>query len=401
MLSNARIAPGDVSGWRIGAGPSGPRPSICLDRNECPRESLDSGQQQDTPRQQPVAEYRSSYSESQRCLDTQIYPDQSCYADQRAYPDPQCTELRRAVASLHGTLPDRVVVGAGSLDVIIAAWRTAAAQGDSGVFAWPGFEIYPLAGIFAGAANVAVPLAPDLSTDLAGMVKATLRSDARVVAVANPHNPTGTTVSRRALLSFLDSVPERVLVIVDEAYIEYSRCPDASVIDQAIERPNLLVTRTFSKAYGLAGVRCGYGVGQPALVAAVSSAANPFGVAANSQRLATEALRHQAIVERRLEKVREDRSYLHHHLNASGYEPVPSEANFIYVPTKTARQLAAHLYARGIAVWASDDGIRITVGTRVEIDALLAALPAPSAAGLPDVGAGRAVAVGRAGGGGR
>lgn len=295
--------------------------------------------------------------------------------DVHHYPANDCSALTEAIAAEHRLSPEHVLAGAGVADVIAFACRTVAGPGDRVVYAWPGFEMYPLAGTFAGAVPVPVPLGPGRRQDLQAMLEAARSGSTRVVALSNPHNPTGTYIPQQDLLSFLDQVPDQVLVVNDEAYFEFADAEDYPRLPPALlDRANVLTTRTFSKAHGLAGLRVGYGLGTPELVATLSRGRNPFAVSHVAQAAAVEALRHPDEVAGRVVANRTARAALGHELAERGFDVLPSQANFLFAVPPGGRDWHRLLLDRGIVVRAVDGALRISVGPPADIAAFLCAL---------------------------
>jgi histidinol-phosphate aminotransferase len=300
--------------------------------------------------------------------------------DVHHYPANDCSALTQAIAANHDLSPEHVLVGAGVADVISFACRTVAGPGDQVVYAWPGFEMYPLAGTFAGAVNVPVPLGPSLRQNLQRMLELARSPSTKVVALSNPHNPTGTHIPQHDLLSFLDQVPEHVLVLNDEAYFEYADAEDYPRLPLALlDRPNVLTTRTFSKAHGLAGLRVGYGLGAPALVATLSRGRNPFAVSHIAQAAAVEALRHPHEVASRVVANRAARAALGRALAERGFDVPSSQANFLFAVPPDGRDWHRLLLDRGIVVRAFAGALRISVGPPADIAAFLSAMDEISA----------------------
>jgi histidinol-phosphate aminotransferase len=203
-----------------------------------------------------------------------------------------------------------------------------------------------------------------------------IRDDTTMVYVCNPNNPTGNHIAGADLLSFIDAVPDRVLLVIDEAYAEYASAEDyQTFINEAPNRPNLLVTRTFSKVYGLAGLRVGYGVGVPESLAKLSHTQAPFTVTSTGQAAAIEALKNPDRVSQRSERNASGRRILSDGLVALGYDPAESQANFVYFePPGDAAQLGDDLLHQGQIVRVLGDGIRVTVGTSEENERFLTVL---------------------------
>jgi histidinol-phosphate aminotransferase len=300
------------------------------------------------------------------------------------YPDGAARDLRRVLADRHGVGPGQVVVGNGSCELILLAAQALLDPGATLVHAQPSFAVYPLLAPLSGARARAVPLAADGGHDLDAMA-ASVDETVSLVILCNPNNPTGVHRPAGEIERFLDGLPEDLAVLVDEAYFDFVAAPDAGrVLALAGERPNLLVTRTFSKAHGLCGLRVGYGVGAPAFVEAIDRVRQPFNTNALAQIAARESLRHPAALAGRVAATLSERTRLERGLSALGVRFTPSQTNFMLLDPGsdgTSAGLAAHeqLLRRGVIV--RDGGslgcpgrLRVTVGTPEENDALLRAL---------------------------
>ena len=294
------------------------------------------------------------------------------------YPDMTAHVLTEAIARHHGLDPEHIWVGAGSTQLLTLITLAAAEPGTTTVYADPSFVVYPIATLLAGADAVTVPLDGDLRHDMPAMAAA-VRDDTRVVFVCNPNNPTGTHVPEAAVMELVDAVPDDVLVLVDEAYGEYVTAPDwATAIPLALERPNVVVTRTFSKVFGLAGLRVGYAIGAPPTLSSFLATQPPFSVTTLGQVAATEALRHADRLEQRVKENEIGREFLARELSARGVKVAPSQANFVWaVPDADARVdasgIAARMLSLGIIVRGMGPGIRISVGTEDENERVVAA----------------------------
>jgi len=260
----------------------------------------------------------------------------------------------------------------------VLALRAFLEPGDEVVVARPTFLIYELQAKACGAKVVAVPLRR-MRYDLPAMKRAVTRRT-KLVFIANPDNPTGTYVTRRELHTFLRGLPTRVIVVVDEAYYEFVEARDYPQTMPWITRAPILVTRSFSKAYGLAGLRVGYGVARPSLIRALEAVREPFNVNSLAQAAAAAALDDQPFVQRTKRLVREGRRRLARELARHGFSVVPSVANFLLVQVGSgAARLAHRLLERGVIVremsaWTLPGYVRITVGTPAENQRLLRAL---------------------------
>lgn len=280
------------------------------------------------------------------------------------YPDMASADLVAALAAHLGVAEDEVVVGTGSAAVLYSILQAASGPGDEVVFAWRSFEAYPPATAVAGATAVPVPLAEGGRHDL-GAMAAAVTERTRVVLVCTPNNPTGPAVGAAELDRFLDAVPGDVLVVVDEAYAEFVRDPAAA--DGMLARrgrPNVVVLRTFSKAYGLAGLRVGYAVAAPDVAAALRKTGVPFGVSGIAQLAATASLAAREELLARVDALVAERDRVAAALADQGWDLPRSEANFVWVPAgERTRQLVAAAAAQGLSVRPYGlEGVRVTIG---------------------------------------
>jgi histidinol-phosphate aminotransferase len=299
------------------------------------------------------------------------------------YPDSFSTELGDSLAARFGVSPERVVVGCGSVSLCQQLVLATAGEDDEVMFGWRSFEAYPIITAIAGASALRVPL-HDQVHDLPAMAKA-ISDRTRLIFVCSPNNPTGTVVPGDVLLDFLDHVPPETLVVLDEAYREF--VTDPRVIDGTtlLDRyPNLIVLRTFSKAYGLAGLRIGYGIASDASITnAVRQTQVPFAVTQVGQAAALACLEPQAEQQlaERVKEVTAERTRVTEALRGMGYQVPDSEANFVWLgngePAEggiDAVQFGKRCEAQGVIVRVfADAGVRVTIGTAQENDAFLAA----------------------------
>lgn len=284
------------------------------------------------------------------------------------YPDMGATDLVHAIAKHLRLRPEQVAVGCGSSALCQQLVQITCATGDEVVFPWRSFEAYPIFARVAGATPRSVPLTADHRVDLPTLAAA-ITPATRLVFVCNPNNPTGTTITKRKFEEFMAVVPPTTLVALDEAYFEFVRTQDTPMgTEVVVKHENVVALRTFSKAYGLAGVRVGYAFGNPAIIAALNKVAIPFGVSAVAQAGAIASLAGAAqLLERTNETVSErDRV-------ARAIGAIPSEANFVWLPAETAATLAQQLADQGVIVRAFPEGVRITVTDHAEADRFLAA----------------------------
>jgi histidinol-phosphate aminotransferase len=289
------------------------------------------------------------------------------------YPDMGAGRLLEAVAAHHGVAADRVAVGAGSVEVCGQLAAAAVDAGDEVVFGWRAFEAYPIITAVVGGSAVRVPLTEAHVHDVDAMVAA-VTPRTRLVFICNPNNPTGTAVGRDELLRLVDGVPESVLVVIDEAYREYvdpAAVPDS--LELFADRPNVAVTRTFSKAYALAGLRVGYCIGAPDVVMAARKCQVPFSVSGLAQEAAVAALGETEEVARRTKLTVAERERVRGGLLDAGYDVPASQANFVWlVLGERSAAFAESCLAGGVVVRPfPGEGVRVTVGLPEENDRLL------------------------------
>jgi histidinol-phosphate aminotransferase len=290
------------------------------------------------------------------------------------YPDLHCTRLLTALAEHLGVPVGHLAASTGSVALTGQLAQSAAGPGDEVIYAWRSFEAYPIVTQVSGAASVRVPLTPGEEHDLDAMADA-VTERTRLIFVCSPNNPTGVAIPRGPLERFLDRVPEDVLVVLDEAYREFvrdERVPDG--IELYRERPNLCVLRTFSKAYGLAGLRVGYAVAHEPVAAALRKTAVPFGVSQIAQDAAVASLRSEAELMRRVEALVAERARVSAGLAAQGWTVPESQANFVWLRLGEATaDFAVACEKAGVTVRPfPGEGTRITVGEREANDMLLA-----------------------------
>ena len=297
------------------------------------------------------------------------------------YPDPDKFELRRRIAARCDVAVGRVAVGNGSCEILLAAAGAMLEPGAEIVHAWPSFSMYPQLAAMSGARAARVPLDAEGRHDLEAMARE-VNHATRIVLVCNPNNPTGTALPVADIDAFAAELPDHVCLIVDEAYVEFSTLqdPDES-LDLLKRHPGVVLLRTFSKVYGLCGLRAGYALGPESFRVAVDKVRQPFSVNAAAQAAAAEALKHQDEVERRVERTAIERVHVESELEERGLDTTDSQANFSWVALDERDEagLVAGLAERGVVVRAGSalgEGgrIRVTYGTRPENDRFLAAL---------------------------
>ena len=291
------------------------------------------------------------------------------------YPDMGVVALRDKIAERVGVSPERVVTGCGSVALAEHLARTACLPGDSILYSWRSFEAYPIIAATTGAESIKVPNTAAHEHDLKAMAGA-VSPGTRLIFVCNPNNPTGTSISRTALDEFLSLVPEDVIVVLDEAYREFVTDPDVTDgLETYGNRPNVVVLRTLSKAWGLAGLRIGYLVAQPAVADAVRKVVTPFSTNAAAQAAALAALEQEAEMRRRCDIIIAERERVHATLVKWMPDVPRSQANFVWLPLRDrAVEFAQACEAHRVIVRPfAGDGVRVTIGTPEENDAFLAA----------------------------
>ncbi|RZS56212.1 histidinol-phosphate aminotransferase [Microcella putealis] len=289
------------------------------------------------------------------------------------YPDATALAVRERLAERHGVSPDEVIVGAGSVSILLQLIQAACGPGDEAIYAWRSFEAYPLLTTIAGATAVPVPLTDDFRHDLAAMAAA-ITERTRILLVCSPNNPTGTVVTADEFAAFMRIVPPTLLVVLDEAYAEFVRDPAAVNGDELIGRyPNLVILRTFSKAYGLAGLRAGYAVGDRAVIDAARSTQIPLSVTEVAQRAVLAALDHEAELLTQLDELVTRRDRVEQALREQGWTVPPSEGNFVWLPTGEKTAAVAERFERAGIIGRAfpGDGIRISVAEHESVPILL------------------------------
>jgi histidinol-phosphate aminotransferase len=290
-------------------------------------------------------------------------------AGSNRYPDDDISSGLTASLSAHlGVSADHLWLGNGSVGLIGHVAIAVGGPDTSAVYAWPSFVMYRIASKWAMSEVIEVPLDRAHVHDLVAMKEA-IRADTTVVYLCNPNNPTGTIVSSESMTDFIDSLPESVLVVVDEAYHHFVTDPGyATAIPEALRRPNVLILRTFSKIYALAALRVGYGVGQPGLIAELRKSQPPFTVAQVAQVAAAHSLEDPGELERRAKANEAARHQLLGVLTERSLPHTQSEANFVYFELGTPGDVAAEQFSReGVIVRPMGKGwLRVTIGTEEE-----------------------------------
>jgi histidinol-phosphate aminotransferase len=288
------------------------------------------------------------------------------------YPSAYAFELKEALAAYAGVDRSRIVTGCGSDDVLASAIRALAEPGESLAFSAPTFTMIPVFAQINGVIPVSVPMTPSWDIDPVALVA----TGARIIYVCSPNNPTGTRVSRAALERLIASAPGAV--VLDQAYAEFA---DESCLELAAASERVLVVRTMSKAFGLAGLRIGYAIGAPAIVAEVEKSRGPYKVSVAAERAGLAVLtKDRAWVAARVADARVSRDRLAASLRKLGLEPLPSQGNFVLVPVQNASLVSMRMRERGVAVRVFEklpsigDALRITAGPAPMMESAIAAL---------------------------
>ncbi len=285
------------------------------------------------------------------------------------YPDGSCHYLRQELGEYLGVGPNQLIVGNGSDEILKLLAEAYVNDGDETIMAQPSFSEYDFATQLMGGTTVMVPTR-DFTHDLQAMADA-ITERTRIIFICNPNNPTGTIVTRQEMDAFMERVPARVLVVFDEAYFEYVEHPEyASGLAYVLAgRPNVIVLRTFSKVYGLAGLRVGYGVAVPQLIEWISRTREPFNVNLIAQAAARASLKDPLQVTKSREVNHKGKLYLYQRFQQMGLKYVPTQANFILVDTgHPSRQVFQAMLKAGVIVrtgdiFGLDTFIRVTIGT--------------------------------------
>jgi len=295
------------------------------------------------------------------------------------YPDGNGFALKDALVKRYGVALNQVVLGNGSNDVLELTAHAFLTVGDRAVYSDHAFAVYPLATQAVGATGISVK-AQDYGHDLTAMRMAAVAHQAKLIFIANPNNPTGTFLSGEALHEFLSLLPQSILVVLDEAYNEY--LPESCRYDSVSwlsEFPNLLVSRTFSKAYGLASLRVGYALGNPQVIDMLNRVRQPFNVNSVAQAAAVAALQDAEFVQRTFELNLQGMAQLTEGLRALGLPYIPSFGNFVSFHINNAAQVYRRLLELGVIVrpignYALPDYLRVSIGLESQNQKFLSAM---------------------------
>jgi histidinol-phosphate aminotransferase len=289
------------------------------------------------------------------------------------YPDMAVTELTQEISARLGVPAENIATGTGSVGVLTQLVNITCDPGDEVVYAWRSFEAYPIVVALAGATSVQVPLDADFRHDLPAMADA-ISARTRLVLVCSPNNPTGTAVHSDELRTLLDEVPDDTLVVIDEAYVEFTTdqdCPDA--LEMYREYPNVAVLRTFSKAYGLAGLRIGYCVAPEEVATGLRKAATPFGVSDIAQQAAIASLGCFEELQERVDALIGERQRVLDALRSQGWDVPDTQANFVWMPLgEDTVDFAEACSSAGLVVRPfPGEGARCTIGETEANDRLV------------------------------
>ena len=286
------------------------------------------------------------------------------------YPDFASSRLVSALALRHDVPEEQIALGTGSVAVLAQTIQAVAGVGDEVVFPWRSFEAYPILVQLSGATAVRVPLTDAHRLDLTAMAAAVTEAT-RLLIVCTPNNPTGTSVGRDGLENFLNAVPSRVLVAIDEAYVEFvDPALRLDTLTMVRDRPNVMALRTFSKAYGLAGLRVGYAIAKPSIASALRKTQLPFGVSTIAEQAALASLANEPALLRRVQQLMDERARVVAALSATGVEVPDPQGNFVWLAFgERTSDFAAACESAGIVVRAfAGDGVRVTIGEPVAND---------------------------------
>lgn len=294
------------------------------------------------------------------------------------YPDGNSFYLKEALASHLGMAPSNFLIGNGSDEIIKMIAETFLEEGEEVIWGDPSFSEYEFATLVMGGRGVPVKLR-DFSFAL-GDIKAAVNERTRIIFLCSPNNPTGTIIKRSEFKEFISGLREDIIVVLDQAYIEYVQDPEyADGIEEVREGYNLILLRTFSKVYGLAGLRIGYAIARPELISFISRVKEPFNVNAMAQVAALSALEDEEHLNRSRRLIMEEKVYLYSELAKRGLAYVPTEANFIFIDIKmNSREFFEKMLRKGVIIRTGDifgfpTFIRLTIGRREENERFLRA----------------------------
>ena len=287
------------------------------------------------------------------------------------YPDGGCFYLKKALAGRFKLKPENIIVGNGSDEIIILALRAFLKKGDEVIIAKQTFLIYEVASQIAGAKIRYAPLT-DLKYDVR-KIASLITSKTKLIFIANPDNPTGTYITKKEVEYLVSRAPKNTILFFDEAYYEFARpVKDYPDTMKYLKRKNIIITRSFSKAYGLAGLRVGYAFAKEGIIDCLNRVREPFNVNSVAQVAATAALEDEKYVSKTINLVKIGKSFLYNELDSLGLDYVPSVTNFILIKVgKDSKVIYGRLLKKGIIVremspWKLNSFIRVTIGTMDE-----------------------------------
>ncbi|MFA5536385.1 MAG: histidinol-phosphate transaminase [Bacillota bacterium] len=297
------------------------------------------------------------------------------------YPDGSCYNLTKDLGDLLGMEPSSLIIGNGSDEILKLLAETFINEGDEAIMAEPSFSEYDFCVNLMAGKMIKVPVDRDYVHDLAQMAAA-ITDKTKLIFICNPNNPTGTIASGDRIKEFMERVPDNVIVVFDEAYFEYVNDPDySSGLDYVKEgRKNVIVLRTFSKVYGLSGLRIGYGIANPGLIEWVSRAREPFNVNSLAQIGAEAALGDEGFLTESLSLNEQGKKYLYQEFRQRDLDYIPTQANFIFVDLKVdSKKVFKRLLEQGVIIRTGDifgypDYIRVTIGKQAENERFIRAL---------------------------
>jgi len=296
------------------------------------------------------------------------------------YPDSDCSCLKKALANFYNLSRDKIFIGNGSDEIIDLIMSLFVEEGEEVIYAEPTFIKYRLAVKSRGGKSVKVPLTEDYIHNLDKMAAA-VTEKTKVIFICDPNNPTGTTTNKRQVEEFIDKVPSNVLIVIDQAYYEYVTDPNYfDGLEYLNKYPNLILLRTFSKIYGLAGLRVGYGLGNPKIIDLLNRIRSPFNVNTLAQEAAEAALSDQNHVQKCKKKNKEGKTFLYQALEDLLLEYIPTQGNFILINTEIEADIIFHkLLSRGIIIrpgniFGLSNWIRVTIGREDDNKKLISAL---------------------------
>lgn len=305
------------------------------------------------------------------------------------YPDGSCFGVRKALAKKFKVSNDEIVFGNGSDEIIVMAVRAFAEEGDEVLFTSPTFTVYGITSRVEGVTVREVPRSDNFEYDMKALAGA-INEKTRIVFIANPDNPTGTYVNKKAFDAFIEKVPSNVVVFMDEAYYEFAKGADYPETLDQIKRTdkNVIVARTFSKVYGMAGLRIGYAFARPDIIDTINKVREPFNINSLAQAAAVAALNEKKYLAASVKLVKDEKNRYYKYFKKAGIEYVPSKTNFILFNTeRDSKKVFDSLLGKGIitremSVWGLPGYIRVNIGLKKEndkffkaFDAVLANIP--------------------------